>query len=174
MVTSCRGAARPASFAAAPQSDMYVVDTSVLSHGSPLQTRPRVDVRTWLADNGDHLYLSVVTVTEITFGIEWLRHKGSTRKAAVLQSWLSDVLVFHAGRVIPINRDIATRAGTLLATARAAGTEIGIEDALVAATADRHGMTVLTDNLRHFRPTGVAAHNPFDSLPGDIGAPSSR
>jgi hypothetical protein len=151
---------------------MYVVDASVLSHGSPLATRPRADVRRWLADNGERLYLSVVTLTEITFGIEWLRHKGSTRKAALLQSWLSDVLVFHAGRVIAVDRSIATRAGTLLATARAAGAEIDIEDALIAATADEHDMTVLTRNLRHFRPTGVAAHNPLDSLPTDIGAPS--
>jgi predicted nucleic acid-binding protein len=61
-----------------------------------------------------------------------------------------EVVTFHDGRIIPVNLDIAERAGRFLASARAAGFEPDTEDAWIAATADVHGMEVLTFNEADF------------------------
>lgn len=147
---------------------MYVVDTNVLSHVSPTKAQADPGILGWLERNGEHLYLSVVSITEVSYGIAWLRHRGATRKAANLAAWLTDVLVFYGSRLLPIDAEIALRAGELIATARAAGVEVDAEDAWIAATADLRGMTVLSGNLRHFRPMGVSTVNPFDALPPDV------
>lgn len=67
----------------------------------------------------------------------------------------------------------ARRAGELMATARASGGSVAIEDAWIAATADTRGMMVLTRNLRHFRPMGVAAADPFRELPPEVESAAS-
>jgi len=74
---------------------------------------------------------------------------------------------FHAGRIIPIDIDIAVRAGALLSIARAAGFDPDTEDALIAATAKVHGMEVLTFNEADFRPMRVASRDPLTDLPPD-------
>lgn len=147
---------------------MYVVDTNVLSHTSPSQTKPDADVVAWLDRNGSHLFLSAITVAEISYGIARLEHRGAVRRAELLRAWLSDVLAFHGNRVLAIDTQVAVRAGELLAAAMANGFEVGIEDALIAATAERHGSIVLTQNTRHFAPMAVAHLNPFAALPPDV------
>jgi predicted nucleic acid-binding protein len=108
-----------------------------------------------------------VTVAEISFGVAWLAHRGAARKSGHLGAWLSDLLVFHANRVLPVDDRVALRSGQLLARARANGVDVGVEDALIAATADLNRMAVLTRNARHFEPMGVVHTNPFDRLPPD-------
>jgi predicted nucleic acid-binding protein len=68
-----------------------------------------------------------------------------------------------------VDAAVAIRAGELITVARARGVEIDTEDAIIAATADLHSLTVLTDNVRHFAPTGIAYINPFVTLPPDAG-----
>jgi hypothetical protein len=68
----------------------------------------------------------------------------------------------HRGR-----RRVALHAGTLLTRARAGGTEVDTEDALIAATADLNAMTVLTANARHFAPMRVRYADPRSGLPPD-------
>ena len=95
-----------------------------------------------------------------------------TRIARTDQEWRT----LHGGRVIPVHSEIALRAGDLIAKAKAEGFEIAAEDALIGATADVRGLTVLTENERHFRPLGVTFVNPFDNTaagrpatpPGDL------
>jgi predicted nucleic acid-binding protein len=106
-------------------------------------------------------------VAEISFGIAWLAHKGATRRSGNLGAWLSDVLVFHAGRVLPVDDRVALLAGQLLAAARGNGADVGIEDALIGATAELNGIRVLTRNVRHFEPMGLVPLDPFDRLPPD-------
>jgi hypothetical protein len=65
--------------------------------------------------------------------------------------------------------DIALRAGQLLAKARAGGVEVSAEDALIAASADVHDMTVVSANARHFVPMGVRCVDPRAGLPPDSG-----
>ncbi len=149
---------------------MYVVDTNVLSHTSPLQRAPDQELIAWLGRNGEHLYLSAVTVTEVAYGVAWLTHRRARRKAALLDAWLHDVMLFHQDRILAVDAETATRAGVLLARARAGGTEADVEDAWIAATAELRGMTVLTANERRFRPMGIRFINPFAALPPDVPA----
>jgi predicted nucleic acid-binding protein len=145
----------------------YVVDTDVLSTTSPTSPRAIAGLPAWLERNSGHLHLSVISLMKISYGIAWLRHRRAHRKAALLQAWLDDMTTFHQSRIIMVVDDVALRAGQLLAKARAGGVKVSAEDALVAATADVHGMTVLTANARHFVPMGVRYVDPRAGLPPD-------
>jgi hypothetical protein len=147
----------------------YVVDTDVLSTTSPTSPRAIPGLPVWLERNSEHLHVSVISLMEISYGIAWLRHRQARRKAALLQAWLDDVTTFHQSRILMVAADVALRAGQLLAKARAGGVEVSAEDALIAATADVHGMTVLTANVRHFVPMGVRYVDPRIALPPDSG-----
>jgi toxin FitB len=147
----------------------YVVDTDVLSTTSPTSPRVISGLPAWLERNSDHLHLSVISLMEISYGIAWLHHRQAGRKAALLQAWLDDVMTFHHSRLLMVAADVALRAGQLLAKARAGGVEVSAEDALIAATADVHSMTVLTANARHFVPMGVRYVDPRVALPPDPG-----
>lgn len=145
----------------------YVVDTDVLSTTSPNRQGSLPDLPGWLERNSERLYLSVISLMEISYGIAWLRHRQARRKAALLQAWFDDVTAFHKSRIIMIDDDVALRAGQLLATARAGGVEVSAEDALIAASADLRALTVLTANARHFAPMGVRHLDPRAGLPPD-------
>jgi hypothetical protein len=143
---------------------LYVVDTDVLSSLAPTKRR-NDDLVGWLDRNSGHLYLSTVTIAEASYGLAWVTHRRATRKAASLRAWLDDVLTFYEDRVIAIDGRIGWRAGELRARSKANGFDVGMEDALVAASAELLGFTVLTRNARHFRPLGVRHVNPFEALP---------
>ena len=76
-----------------------------------------------------------------------------------------EVFSSHGAHILPVDIEAALRAGALLAIARAAGAAPDIEDAWIAASAELHGMTVLTFNDADFRPMGVAVSNPGAALP---------
>jgi predicted nucleic acid-binding protein len=144
---------------------VYLLDTNVLSDLNPDKPGPNRLIADWLRRNGDACYLSAVTLTEIAYGVAWLRHKKATARAARLARWLDQVVQHHAARILPIDTDIALQAGLLLATARAAGVEPDTTDAWIAATAEVHGLEVLTFNMADFLPMGVACRNPAIDLP---------
>jgi toxin FitB len=148
---------------------VYLLDTCVISDLSPQQSRPDRGSAEWLRRNEVRCYLSVVTLTEIAYGIAWLRHRRATAKAARLAAWCDELVLRHADRIIPIDTEIALRAGVLLSRARAAGIEPDAEDAWIAATADVRQMVVLTFNEADFQPLGVAWRNPRVELPPDGG-----
>jgi predicted nucleic acid-binding protein len=147
---------------------VFLLDTCVISHLSPAETRPDRTIADWLRRNGEHCYLSVVTITEIAYGIAWARHRGATAKAARLQVWHEQVITLHGERILPIDGEIALRAGALLAIARAAGSAPNTEDAWIAATAELRGLCVLTFNAADFRSLGVAFTNPRTDRPPDV------
>ncbi|HZS84497.1 MAG TPA: type II toxin-antitoxin system VapC family toxin [Stellaceae bacterium] len=149
---------------------MYLLDTNILSHTAPTQRKPNAELVGWLRRNGDHCYLSAVTVLEISYGAAWLARKGSMRKAAGLQSWIRRVLAGHRDRILAVDEKVALRGGELMALARGSGIEVDVEDAMIAACAEIHGMIVLTGNTRHFAPMGVAHIDPFAALPPDASA----
>jgi predicted nucleic acid-binding protein len=146
---------------------VYLLDTNVLSDLSPGRSVGATSLVDWLRRNGDLCYLSVVTLTEVAYGVAWLRHRGATVKAARLGNWLEEVFHAHEGRIISVDNDIALQAGSLMAAMRAAGAEPDLADALIAATAKVHGMEVLTFNEADFRPMQVACRNPVTDPPTD-------
>ena len=115
--------------------------------------------------NSDRLFLSTITIAEIADGIAKARREGAQRKAADLAGWLDAVLHLYGNRVLSFDVAAARMAGTLSDRARSKGQSPGFPDLAIAATAVTHQLTVLTGNLRHFTPLGVAAHNPLVSLP---------
>ncbi|GJE77677.1 type II toxin-antitoxin system VapC family toxin [Methylorubrum suomiense] len=144
---------------------MYLVDTNVLSAGAPSKPAPALDVTGWMERNSAGLFLSVITIAEIEDGIAKCRREGASRKAGRLAEWLGTLLHLYANRVLPLDLDTARRIGVMTDLARGQGHAPGLADLAIAATAQRHGLTLLTRNLRHFRPLGVIALDPFAALP---------
>jgi predicted nucleic acid-binding protein len=144
---------------------VYLVDTDVLSATAPTKVQPDERLREWIRNHSHDLYLSVVTLLELSHGLNWLHHRGASAKAARLRLWIETVCGYYADRLLPVDLPVALRAGELIANARAAGIRVGTEDAIIAATAQLRGYVVLTANTRHFVPLSVAHLNPFRGLP---------
>ena len=145
---------------------MYLVDTNVVSAGAPAKAAFMPGLVGWMERNSARLYLSVVTVAEVEEGIAKARRSGSARKADALTGWLDALLHLYSARVLPLDISVARVLGPMSDQARATGHTPGLADLMIAATAARHGLTVLTRNVRHFGPLGVPSHDPFMSLPG--------
>jgi predicted nucleic acid-binding protein len=143
---------------------VYLVDTDVISAGAPSRLAP-AELIAWMDTNSRALFLSAVTVAEIEDGIAKLRREGASRKGAPLAAWLEAVLHLYESRVLPFDTPTARIAGTLSDRARGQGQAPGLADIISAATAQQHGLTILSRNARHFVPLGVPVINPFAALP---------
>lgn len=148
----------------------WVLDTNIVSQFAPTaegRVRAHSDLAEWVEQNQDVLFLSVVSVIEITAGIEKLRRAGSTRRVEALDKWLGGILRYYGERILPIDTPIGLLAGVLAERARSDGHHPGLSDIIIAATAGFHGHGLLTENLRHFEPLGIdiALHNPIVQTP---------
>ena len=143
---------------------MYLVDTNVISARAPSRV-PLPDLADWMDTHSAELFLSTVTIAEIEDGIAKAQREGATRKARDLTAWLETVLHLYAARILPFDLASSRLAGNLSDRARGHGHAPGFADIIIAATAQRHGLTILTRNLRHFEPLGVPVHDPFVRLP---------
>jgi predicted nucleic acid-binding protein len=146
---------------------MYLVDTNVISAGAPTKAVARPDLISWMDTHSDRLFLSSITIAEISDGIAKASREGGVRKAADLTSWLDTLLHLYAGRVLAFDAAAARIAGDLSDRARGRGHAPGFADIATAATAQLHRLTILTRNLRHFGVMGVPVLDPFDALPAD-------
>jgi toxin FitB len=138
----------------------YLLDTNVVSElRRGARANPRVVA--WFDDRpARELYLSVVTVGEIRQGIEQLRARDD-RQSATLDRWLTGLVQFYEDRLLYIDGDVAQEWGRLRAR-RAAP----VIDALLAATARTHELTLVTRNARDFRAFDVPVFNPWTDWPG--------
>lgn len=135
----------------------FLVDTNVLSE--PTRRHPDPNVLAWLAAHAGDYYVSSVTIGELVFGIERLA-PGRQRRA--LEAWLQRTLGRLQGRVLAFNTRTAAEWGRLMAELEPRGVQLSVADGQIAATARRHGLTMATDNVADFRPSGVRIVNPFD------------
>lgn len=147
---------------------MYLVDTNVLSAGAPTKAKPATDLVSWMEQNSERLYLSVITIAEVEDGIAKARREAAYRKADRLAEWLETLLHLYSARILPLDVPTARVLGGLSDHARGLGHAPGLADLTIAATAQVRGYTVLTRNLRHFRWLAVPSHDPFESLPEDV------
>jgi predicted nucleic acid-binding protein len=136
----------------------FLADTNVVSEW--VKPRPNPGVVAWLADtNEDQVFLSVVTLTELRYGIERIP-MGQRQKR--LRAWLENELAMRfEGRILTIDTAIADACGKLVAKSEAAGRPIEAMDAFLAATAEVHQLTLVTRNTAHFYPIVKALLNPW-------------
>jgi predicted nucleic acid-binding protein len=144
---------------------LYLVDTNIISLLAPSRSTRLLAFAEWLEQHTDELYLSAITVAEIAEGIAKARREAASRKAEDLQAWLDAVLELYGDRVLPMDVETAEHVGSLSDLAHSNGRPPGLADIIVAATAQRHTMTILTRNIRHFLPLGVPTIDPYGKLP---------
>ena len=132
----------------------YLVDANVLSE--PTKASPALKVLAWLRANEAELAVDPIILGEIRFGIDRMP-PGQRRKRFEL--WFAE----GVGNLVclPIEAATGIRWAQLLASLRASGSAMPFKDSLIAATALVHGLTVVTRNIRDFRPAGVEVFNPF-------------
>lgn len=106
----------------------------------------------------ESLFLSVLTLGEITKGISLL---APGRKKRNLASWVNGFESQFGDRILPVDAETARVWGELTARAQKTGNLIPAVDGLLAATALRHGLHVMTRNTRHFVASGVIIVDPW-------------
>ena len=136
----------------------FLVDTNVVSEW--VKPVPNPGVVTWLADtNEDDVFLSVVTLAELRYGVARLP---AGRRKKRLSSWLENELPMRfERRVLSIDAAIADECGKLVAESEAAGRQLEAMDAFLAATAEIHHLTLVTRNAAHFHSIVKALVNPW-------------
>jgi len=137
----------------------YLLDTNVISEFANQQPNPSVVA--WLrAHQGDVLFLSVVTIGEIQQGISRLP---VSQRQMDLRVWLEEsLLAVYADRILPIDTAVMIHWGTLTARLRKQGKKMPVMDALIAAIALQHNLTLVTRNVADFAHTGLPLINPWD------------
>ena len=135
---------------------MYILDTNVISElrkGSKAQRSVRMWAQALPAAN---LYLSVISILELEIGT-LLVERRDRKQGAILRAWIEgQVLPSFSGRILAIDTVVAQQCAALHVPNPRSD-----RDALIAATALVHGMTVVTRNLIHFQAMGVAVVNPW-------------
>jgi toxin FitB len=132
---------------------VYLLDTNVVSELR--RSRPHGAVVAWLRGVADaDLHLSAVTIGELQAGVEITREQDPTR-AAEIEAWVGRVADNY--NVLPMDAQ-AFRAWARLMHRRS---QALLEDAMIAATANVHGLIVVTRNVRDFAGLGARTLNPF-------------
>jgi len=137
---------------------MFLLDTNVVSELRKIRLgKANRTVAKW-ADSVDaaDLFLSAITIQELEMGV-LLAERRDPSQGAIFRVWLNGhVLPAFSGRVLPVDIAVAQRSARLHVP-----DPRPVRDALIAATALVHGMTVVTRNVADFEPTGVLILNPW-------------
>jgi toxin FitB len=138
----------------------WLLDTNILSEGRRPKPEPRVTAF-YEAQPLSELYISVVNIAEIRFGIELQREPV---RRAQLNDWLALKLrPAFAGRILPVTEEILLKWRLLLEDGRKAGHTYSHPDLLLAATALEHGLTIVTRDRKDFDMARVPVLDPWES-----------
>jgi hypothetical protein len=125
----------------------FLLDTNAISEWQ--KPRPNPGLTAW-SNSADEetLFLSVVTLAELRYGIERMSD-GSLRRR--YEQWLEhELLLRFEGRILPVNQTVADAWGRTVARCASKGRPISAIDAFLAATAEVHRLTLVTRNVQHF------------------------
>ena len=132
-----------------------LIDTDVLSE--LIKPRPSPRVVAWMsAVDDESCFLSVLTVGELSRGARRLRARGSTARSERLEAWIAETEAAYGERIL-----VVTSAVVHAWADHDARRTLPVVDALIAATAAVHGLTVVTRNERDYHDSGVPVLNPF-------------
>lgn len=137
---------------------MFLLDTNVISELRRPDKGDRNVVAWANAVPAANFFMSVISILEIELGARLIERRDAAQ-GALLRAWIDDqVLARFEGRILAIDTIVAQRCAQLhVPNPRAE------RDALIAATALVHGLTVVTRNVGDFEPTGVPLLNPWDA-----------
>lgn len=136
----------------------YLLDTCLISE--LVKKEPNPSVVSWLDQQEEQtLFLSVLNFGELQKGISKLP---DGVKKEELQAWVTHELAERfTGRIIGIDLDTALCWGRLQGEAERQGEKVPVMDALIAAVAATHGLTVVTRNVKDMERCGVRVCNPW-------------
>lgn len=137
---------------------MYVLDTNVVSELRKVRAgKADPNVAAWSERvDAASLFVSAITIMELELGVLSIERKDAIQ-GALLRAWLEQhVLPEFSGRTLPVDTAVAQRCARLHIPDKRSE-----RDALIAATALVHGMTVVTRNVADFQATGVTILNPW-------------
>jgi predicted nucleic acid-binding protein len=139
----------------------FLLDTNCISEVVSVKPAPRV--LAWMdAVDERTLYLSALTLGEIRRGIVTL---AEGRRRVQLEAWLEvDLRNRFAGRILSVDEAVADRWGLLTGEMKRRGTPLPTVDAIIAATAIHHGLTVVSRNVSDFNNAQVSVVNPWEPL----------
>jgi toxin FitB len=137
---------------------IYVLDTNVVSELRKVRAgKADANVTAWAASvDAASLFVSSITMMEIETGILQIERRDPVQGAALRQWFELHVMPEFAARTLPVDTPVALRCARLHVPDRRSE-----RDALIAATALVHGMTIVTRNVDDFAPTGVEIVNPW-------------
>ena len=138
---------------------MYLIDTNIISELRK-QHKANIGVRKFFQnaiEEGDCLYISVITIGELRRGIELIRHRGDQPQAELLEAWLHPILDDYADCILDFTHTEAQVWGRL----RVPDPHDALDKQL-AATALTRSLILVTRNVSDFARTGVRLLNPFD------------
>ena len=136
----------------------WLLDTDVICQPAKRHGDPRVIG--WLERERDHCYTSTVVIAQLAY---WVRSKQGRQRQA-LQLWLTRLVEAMHGRIHGFNVSVAYVWGEQEHLLERAGKRMPVEDSYIAATAKRHGLTIVTGNDQDFRRPGLKVFNPFKEL----------
>jgi len=139
----------------------WLLDADVLCQ--PVKKHGSRAVISWLEQEQDDCYTSTVVIAQVAY---WVRTKeGRARER--LQQWLKQSIDAMEGRILSFNTATAHVWADQRHLFERAGQPMPVEDSFIAATARRHGLTIVTGNDKDFRRPGVKVFNPFKELPNE-------
>lgn len=139
----------------------FLLDTNVLSEFNRRGEPDRL-VKQWLeAADTNSLYASVLTFGEIRLGVELLP---PSKRRSQLEIWLErDLHEWFEDRILPVDEQVANRWGSLCAEAQLKGRSLSVIEAMLAATALQHDLTLVSRNVSDFSIVGLPVINPWAS-----------
>lgn len=135
----------------------YLLDTNTVSEVTYPRPEPKV---TALLKSipAEQMFISAITVGEIKKGILPLP---AGKRRSSLEQFLTDVNAHYGPRILPIDSTTAIHWAEIVYQRTGLGRPISTSDALIAATALQHNLTLLTRNDQDFAHTGVLVLNPW-------------
>lgn len=137
---------------------MYILDTNVVSELRKARAgKANRNVTSWATGvPASSLFVSVITILELELGVRLLERRDPTQ-GTILRSWLDrHVLPAFDGRVLPIDTPVALECASLHVPDPRSE-----RDALIAATARVHCMTMVTRNVLDFAMAGIEVLDPW-------------